>query len=52
MNTQQDQKMSEINKALDQLQEDKSDAEALKQARASDDGYRVLLEDYLAAIDA
>lgn len=51
MNTQQDQKMSEINKALDQLQEDKADAEALKQARASDDGYRVSLEEYLAGIE-
>ncbi len=51
MNTQQDQKMDEINKALDQLQEDKSDAEALKQAKANDDGYRVSLEEYLASID-
>ncbi len=51
MNAQQDQKMSEINKALDQLQEDKTDTEALKQAKANDDGYRVSLEDYLAGID-
>ena len=41
MNTQQNQKMNEINKALDQLQEDKADTEALKQAKANDDGYRV-----------
>ena len=51
MNAQQDQKMDEINKALDQLQEDKADAEALKQAKANDDGYRVSLEEYLAGID-
>lgn len=51
MDEHQAQKIDEINKALDQLQEDKSDAEALKQARASDDGYRVSLEDYLADIE-
>lgn len=51
MDGNQAQKMNEINKALDQLQEDKVDAEALKQARASDDGYRVSLEEYLASVD-
>jgi hypothetical protein len=51
VNTQQNQKMNEINKALDQLQEDKADTEALKQAKANDDGYRVSLEEYLAGID-
>ena len=51
MNAQQDQKMNEINKALDQLQEDKADTEALKHAKANDDGYRVSLEEYLASID-
>ena len=51
MDGKQTQKMNEINKALDQLQEDKADAEALKQAIASDDGYLVSLEDYLAGID-
>lgn len=51
MNTQQDQKMNEINKALDQLEEEKADEEALKQAKANDDGYRVSLEEYLAGID-
>lgn len=52
MDEQHAQKMDEINKALDQLQEDKEDAEALKQAKANDDGYRVSLEDYLEGIDA
>lgn len=52
MDGHQAQKMNEINKALDQLQEDKADAEALKQAKANDDGYRVSLEDYLEGIDA
>ena len=51
MDGQQAQKMNEINKALDQLQEDKADAEALKQAIANDGGYRVSLEEYLAGID-
>ena len=51
MDGNQAQKMNEINKALVQLQEDKADAEALKQARASDDGYRVSLEEYLASVD-
>jgi hypothetical protein len=51
MDGHQAQKMDEINKALDQLQEDKADAEALKQARASDDGYRVSLEEYLVGIE-
>lgn len=51
MNAQQDQKMNEINKALDQLEEEKADAEALRQAKANDDGYRVSLEEYLAGID-
>lgn len=51
MDGNQAQKMNEINKALDQLQEDKADAEALKQAKANDDGYRVSLEEYLAGID-
>lgn len=51
MDEQQNQKMNEINKALDQLQEDKADAEALKQAIANDDGYRVSLEEYLASVD-
>lgn len=51
MGEQHTQKMDEINKALDQLQEEKADAEALKQAKANDDGYRVSLEEYLAGID-
>ena len=51
MDGNQAQKMNEINKALDQLQEDKAYAEALKQAKANDDGYRVSLEEYLAGID-
>ena len=51
MDGQQAQKMNEINRALDQLQEDIADAEALKQAIANDGGYRVSLEEYLAGID-
>ena len=51
MDGQQTQKMNEINKALDQLQEDKADTEALKQAKANDDGYRVSLEECLVSID-